>query len=138
MFGKCVLTAANHARGLQRFVGFVGSVLSTKKACRKLAKLWRVCFDHGKSCRRLAEIPRVRFVHHKACRRLLEVCRVRLVHRKACKRIANVRRVRFDTGKSCRRLADVRIQTSASLQRYEVHTKISMISLFTLSIPKTV
>ena len=58
-----------------------------RNVCRRLAELWRVCFDHFKVCRRLAEVRRVRFDHRKVHRKLAEHWRVRFDHRKVCRRL---------------------------------------------------
>ena len=79
-FRECVLTITNRVRIQQRFGEWV---FFHRKACRRLAKLWRVCFDHCKLCKRLADVRSVGLYHHKGCRRLVEVWRVPLTTRKA-------------------------------------------------------
>ena len=46
-----------------------------RKACGRLAELWRKRCDHRKACRRLAKFRSVRFDHRQAGRMLAELIR---------------------------------------------------------------
>ena len=64
-----------------------------RKACRRLAELWRHVLTTSQrvsglqrfgACRMLVEVRRVRFDNRKAWRRLAVLSRMRFDHRKAC------------------------------------------------------